>query len=322
MSILANLLANAGSGAIAGKEYVDRQRLLQAQQDEQRKYREAMLESQRRQTESALAKLAQDAEEAKRKAAEATERRGRLVKGLIARGVPADQAEAVADYPTAAADWLKPPDVPKATPKVEERDYRGGVAQFKDGAFEKWVIRPQAERDPSPVAGLMQEQRVFQREKGLKDDFSQDPNIKTARQLADAVTGIESAARGQTPADDLAMIYQMVKLLDPGSVVREGEINLTRAARSLGTQVTGYWSKLKSGKLLTPEERQNILGMSRRKVDSQRGLVDPILQSYGEQARRWGVDSASVAPDPFKGIPRSAMEKYGLTPLPSAKPKR
>lgn len=112
------------------------------------------------------------------------------------------------------------------------------------------------------------------------------------------------------------MIYKLVKFFDPNSAVREGEIDLTRAARSLGTQVTGAWKKAKGGNLLTPQERANILSMLDRRVAGMRAQVEPIQADFGRRARQFGADSAYIAPDPFRGSSGSSVSgKYNLKPL-------
>lgn len=180
------------------------------------------------------------------------------------------------------------------------------IHEFEDGVKASydngrtWVKIGEVKRPQQPQG--MGEQRQFQREQGLQQDYQQNLTVKDAYGIANAVAGIRAAATGDTPANDLAMMYSLVKFLDPQSAVREGEINLARAARSLGTQFVGAWQKAAAGKLLTPQERQNILGMLDQRVANARQRLAPIQQDFGRRARQFGADSAYVAPDPFAGI--------------------
>ena len=140
------------------------------------------------------------------------------------------------------------------------------------------------------------------RETSLAQRYEANPVIKDALGIANAAQGIQAAAKGTSPQDDVSLLYQVVKLLDPSSAVREGEINLQRAARSVPTQVVGAWQKATGGHLLTPQERQNILSLVDRKIAGMKAQVEPIQRDYGRLAARVGADSGFVARDPFEGV--------------------
>ena len=185
----------------------------------------------------------------------------------------------------------------KREPEYKEVPERGGIAVYEDGKFKTWKVRPTDERGSD--ANLT---RTLQRESKLRDDYQTDPTVKNAYGLANAAAQIRAAAGSvDNPQGDLDIIYSVVKIRDPNSVVREGEIDLQRAARSLGTQVATAWQKAKSGRMLTPQERAQIVALVDVKVNAARGQIAPIQKTFGEQARRFGADSSYVAPSPFGG---------------------
>lgn len=183
----------------------------------------------------------------------------------------------------------------------EERKENGGVAVYEDGKFKTWKIRPPTEKEENPMLAVTKEQQRFQREQGLADDFRQEQGIKDASGVAGAVATIRGALSTPTPQGDLAAIYALVKLYDPGSVVREGEISLTQSAASLPEQVRRLWQGWNTGKKLTPEMREAIAGVANSIVAERQQQVNPILERYGQRARQWGADSAAVAPNPLQG---------------------
>lgn len=201
--------------------------------------------------------------------------------------------------------------------QYEEREEGGGVAIYKNGQFQKWKLAPASERSISTGEALAQN-RTFQREQGLADDFRQEQDIKDAKGIAGAVTTIRGALNNPTPQGDLAAIYALVKLYDPGSVVREGEISLTQSAASLPEQARRLLEGWNSGKKLTPQMRADLASVADSIVAQRQLQINPTLARYGERARRWGADSAAVAPNPFEGTMSGAdvMSKYGLERTP------
>ena len=67
------------------------------------------------------------------------------------------------------------------------------------------------------------------------------------------VTGAE-----KTGAGDLTILYSYIKALDPTSVVREGEINISKAAESVPGNIIRAYQRAKEGKLMSNELRQEM----------------------------------------------------------------
>lgn len=192
-------------------------------------------------------------------------------------------------------------DLPKrTTPVFGDPDYEAYQAsQLKD--FEKRQQIEARYRPPSPAATQMGEQRAFQREQSLQADYANDPTVKQAKAYASAYAGILAAAKSNDAQSNLALMYEAVKMRDPNAV-REGELALQKSARSVPEWMRQYWNKAATGNVLSETERQQIVNWAGEKIHMQRSLVEPIQQRAGEAARRAGVDSAYVAPDPFAGI--------------------
>lgn len=212
-----------------------------------------------------------------------------------------DRERAVLIDPTAATSRPIAGIGPDTVGQYEERPENGGVAIYENGKFKTWKLRPPQERDPSPMLAVTKEQQRFQREQGLADDFRQEQDIKDAKGIAGAVTTIRGALNNPTPQGDLAAIYALVKLYDPGSVVREGEISLTQSAASLPEQARRLFEGWQSGKKLTPQMRADLASVADSIVAQRQLQINPTLARYGEKARRWGADSTAVAPNPLEG---------------------
>ena len=121
---------------------------------------------------------------------------------------------------------------------------------------------------PAKATGLSDEQR-----KGLetfRKEYVGLQSTKDFEKQAGAYTRVVDSARDPSAAGDLALIFNFMKVLDPGSVVREGEFataagaraELTRAEKS-GTVIPAIVAqalqKIESGLRLLPEQRNDFL---------------------------------------------------------------
>lgn len=237
--------------------------------------------------------------------------RAKTVERLRAAGFEGAQAELLADAGSseiaqALLERLKPTGLSRS--QVMDLGTRSVVDILQDGTRRKVRdMTPEEIRHETATPGdATASQRTFQRESSLSGEYQRNPVIQDAYGIANAAAQIEAAARDvRNPQGDLDIIYNVVKLRDPGSVVREGEIDLQRAARSIGTQITTAWQKAKSGRMLTPQEREQIVALTGVKLDAARQRVAPVQADFGARARRWGADSSFVAPDPLAGAKRS-----------------
>lgn len=279
-------------------------------------------------------RLAQQAEQARQRQAE-EDRKGRLqmqqlnmrnIESQIAqRNQPKppsliyDQTDNFFVDPATPTRVIRPEgagaDTTRSSPAYEERSEDGGIAIYENGRFKSWKVRPRVERETPQY-----DPRAFQREGQLSGDFRQEQAIKDANGIASAVATIRGALANPTPQGDLAAIYALVKLYDPGSVVREGEIALTQSAASLPQRVRVLYDQYRSGQKLLPEQRAAIAEIANSIVAERQIQINPVLQRYGRRARQWGVDSAVVAPNPLEGAevrPQGFdLSAYGLTPAP------
>ncbi len=164
-------------------------------------------------------------------------------------------------------------------------------------------------RDPTAVAGAAMK---------LQNDFRAATKASFAR--AQAYESMVEAAANPSPKGDLTMVYSFVKALDPESVVREGEISLLNANRSVPDSIKGYAQRLATGQSLLPKEREDLINQARTltQTDYKRSRND--IQAYRENASRLGVDPQLYTPDPyatFKPKEDKPQAGNGAKPLPA-----
>ena len=99
---------------------------------------------------------------------------------------------------------------------------------------------------PQPLIPIIPLQgKTFGNEKDLRTEFQ--AQVKPYVELGQAYQKIETAAKNPSPAGDIAMVYGFMKVLDPSSVVREGEFATAQNAGSVPDSVRNMYNKALSG---------------------------------------------------------------------------
>jgi hypothetical protein len=120
--------------------------------------------------------------------------------------------------------------------------------------------------------------------------------------IALAYRGILSATEDPSPAGDMSLIFNFMKLLDPGSTVREGEYATAQNTGSVPQRVRALYNSVVDGTKLTGEQRQDFLNQAHARARSSRGELDRIRDSYAQRASRWGLNPEDVSYDFFSGL--------------------
>jgi hypothetical protein len=101
-------------------------------------------------------------------------------------------------------------------------------------------------------------QKGFDNTLKLRGDFRSEPVYKAHQEMQSAYSQIQQSLKQASPAGDLAGATKMMKLLDPGSVVRESELGMAMAASGLMDRVTNYAQNIVNGTKLTPTQRKDF----------------------------------------------------------------
>lgn len=139
------------------------------------------------------------------------------------------------------------------------RDKRNAIVA---GANRKDDIARKAEAD------------LFDQGNRLRKDYMAD--IKDYRTYGQNLSNLLSYARQGNGVSDVALLYAFNKMLDPTSVVREGEFRNAQSTEGLPTQVANYLQQIRSGERLSPSQRADIvrtgLAVFAEREKEQRGI--------------------------------------------------
>lgn len=98
----------------------------------------------------------------------------------------------------------------------------------------------------------------------------------------------------QTPVGDMSLIFGFMKLLDPGSTVREGEFATAEQAAGIPTRVKNLYNKAWSGEKLLPEQRAEFIAAARSAFDAQQTSADQDTALILQQADQDNVPREKV----------------------------
>jgi hypothetical protein len=129
----------------------------------------------------------------------------------------------------------------------------------------------------------------FDNEQKLRKEFEGNikPYLETRRGYERLI------ASKDTAAGDISAIFGYMKMLDPGSVVREGEFATAQNAAGIPDQIRNLYNKAITGERLNPNQRQmfksqadSLYGAARGEYETREKQTRAISQQYGLDANR------------------------------------
>ncbi len=170
---------------------------------------------------------------------------------------------------------------------TEGIDYKNALAVIAAGAKEKAVQAKEntkeAKAEKKDTLKLSIDQRDYVN-KISKDNIDIQNRYQAALQLAATPTGV----------NDEAILVYFQKILDPGSVVREGEFARTKEGQSVISQAQGYVTRLTSGVGLTKEMRSNVLKTMGILAQASQASLDERLKSERAVAQKYNLDEELI----------------------------
>lgn len=154
---------------------------------------------------------------------------------------------------------------------------------------------------------------VFDQEKDLRKEFA--TGSKTFIDVRDGFKRVQAAAKNPSAAGDLALVFNYMKVLDPGSTVREGEFATAAASGSFGERVKAAGAMIMSGERLSDAQRVDFEGRAQKLYEAQLGSYKEHEDTYRGLAERNGLNVDNVVRDySVKGL---KSDKTNIPPPPT-----
>lgn len=130
----------------------------------------------------------------------------------------------------------------------------------------------------------------------LRSEFEGLPAVKNFAEVHQAYKIIRDLP--STKAGDLTLITKYMKLIDPASSVREGEVASAKNAGGVPSWIVEQYNRLQSGApALDPKLRQDFVARAGDLYQSYLGSHRNLESQYSDIARRGGFDPRDVVTD-------------------------
>jgi hypothetical protein len=130
----------------------------------------------------------------------------------------------------------------------------------------------------------------------LRKEYTGDAATKAFSEQAQAFGRIVASAKDPSAAGDLALIFNYMKVLDPGSVVREGEFANAQNAGGVQDTIRAQYNNVLRGERLTENQRQDFLTRATMLYDQAEAQHQDVRSGYESIARQRGYDVEEAVP--------------------------
>ena len=201
----------------------------------------------------------------------------RLRMALQERGLAQQQANADRAYGLDAAKfgWQK---------QTADREYDLGVKKLEADA-----AKAAAEGDTKRAADIAKAAEE------LRKQFQGLQTYKNTQTVAETYRKISGTS--ETGAGDMSLIFGYMKMLDPGSTVREGEYATAANSGNVGDKVISLYNKALTGERLSPDVRQQFRDEAKKILAAQAAGYEDTASGYRRLAQQQGVNPDDVVMD-------------------------
>jgi hypothetical protein len=202
----------------------------------------------------------------------------------------------------------------QGAPKTSEaiRGYQLAKQQGFPGTFIDYEMA--LKRAGASSVSVNTGQHGFDNALKLRSDFRAEPIYKGFEETKAAKLQIDQAAKMASPAGDLAAATKIMKILDPGSVVRESELGMAMAATGVEDRVKNYANMVITGQKLTPGQRKDFVELSDKLYNAAGQQFNQKRNEYAGIAERnkLDVEAAVGAPASLKTKQFSVQDQQAL----------
>jgi hypothetical protein len=149
----------------------------------------------------------------------------------------------------------------------------------------------------TPAAQPEEVPKLFQESGELRREFSSIPVVRDFAQQSTAMGRIQASAEEPSAAGDMALVFNFMKVLDPGSTVREGEYANAQNAGGIDDKIISTYNRMVDGEILTAPQRADFLNRATRLYKSAEGGFMRTYNQYKNIANRRGLPIDDVLID-------------------------
>ena len=117
---------------------------------------------------------------------------------------------------------------------------------------------------------------------------------KSFRLVEESFNRIKKVGGKGTAASDMSLIFNFMKMLDPGSTVREGEFASAEAATGVPGRVVNLYNRALEGTRLGPAQRKDFIDQATGLFGAQQDATDSQIENILQQADQDSIGRVKV----------------------------
>jgi hypothetical protein len=154
-------------------------------------------------------------------------------------------------------------------------------------------------------------QKGFENEMKLGGAFKGEPIYKDFSDMKSSFSQVVSSLGAGTPIGDVAGATKIMKLLDPGSVVRESELAIAMQAAGRMDRLQNYFNNMITGEKLTPTQREDFKALANELYAAAGDAYNKKRAEYEQFGTAYGFKNLNTALGPAANIPSVVRRPSG-----------
>ena len=200
--------------------------------------------------------------------------------------------------------------VQKPVYELQGRDF---LSQFEDpGMFQKALAFQQANQPKAPDP--FEARKYFDKSiNDMRKEYNSLDEVKAFKPVRASFLKVKQSAEKPSAAGDLALVFNYMKILDPGSVVRESEFRTAADASAwlqkseandvaIPAPIAKAIRKLKDGTILTDSQRKDFVNIARKAASAQFAPVKDSYLQYRNIVNQMQLPEGLTLPDNYQMI--------------------
>jgi hypothetical protein len=148
-------------------------------------------------------------------------------------------------------------------------------------------------------AGVIPSEKRPEAEGKLRKEYSdQTKSYQDVKSAYSRITASQDNAAG-----DLSLIFNYMKMLDPGSTVREGEFASAQNATGVPSRVLNVYNNVISGERLNTGQRQQFVGQAKTLYSQARVQENTVRKGVERIAKGYGLDPQNIFYEAVESTP-------------------
>jgi len=144
------------------------------------------------------------------------------------------------------------------------------------------------------AGGTTPEDRFDMEDKLRKQYVARIGTFPEAVTQYDKLLAASTVPNPETGAGDVALVFSFMKMLDPGSVVRESEFALAQNTGGLLTRLQNTLTKAERGEFMSPTQRKEMVALAKQFMDAAQAQADRVKADLTIPIGNYGLSAENV----------------------------